>query len=169
MPTRRQILAGAALALGGVLAGVGATAVHWWDQDPAEPYRHLSADEVAFLDAFAEAIFPAGGDPPLGGRGARVGRYLDTVVLAGLHPTQRNLLRLAMHALETLPLATHGSAFSALPRETATRVIAAWVDHEQAELRGVAQSLYIFVGMAWFAHPEVAPSVTASFSCGFGE
>lgn len=165
--SRRRLLAAAGVLAGAAVVGVGGTLVAWWDQDPAAPLAHLSPAEVGFLDALAEAIFPAGGDPALGGREAGVSRYVDQL-LAGMHPTQRKLVRVAMHALDAAPLATDAARFAALDPERARAVLAGWLGHDLVELRGVAQSLYVFVAMAYMAHPRVAPTVAPSFLCGYG-
>lgn len=165
--TRRHLVAaGAILAVGSTL-GAAATGAHWWDQPVTGEYRYLSADEAAFLDAVAEAVFPAGGDPPLGGRQAGVGRFLDEV-LAGIPEVQRNLLRASFHAVDALPLVTNFSRFSSLPLAEAQEVFRTWLNHERPEIRGIAQSLHIFVGMAYLTHPDVAPLLAGGFNCGWG-
>lgn len=166
-PTRRQLLAAAGLLAAASAAGVGGTLVAWWDQDPLAGHAHLSAAEVGFFDALAEAVFPAGGEPALGGREAGVCRYLDQV-LSGMHPTQRNLVRLGVHALDTLPLPTRGARFATLDPASARDVLRGWLDHDRPELRGLAQSLYLFVAMGYLAHPAVAPALAPSFACGYG-
>ena len=164
--TRRHVLAAGALVLA-LGAGAGLWVGSWWDQDPAAGLLVLSEDEVAILDALAEAIFPAGGDPAIGGRAAGCGRFTDKV-LSGMAETQANLVRLSIHALESLPLATHHARFSALDTPTATQLVRDWLAHPQPEVRGVIQSLYIFLGTAWTTHPEVAPRIVALSTCGYG-
>jgi hypothetical protein len=166
--TRRQLLAATALLGGSVIAGAGAVGTRWWDQPAGTPYAVLSDDEAAILDAFAEACFPAGGTPAMGGAAAGVGRYFDGV-LEGLAPEQQKLLRVALHALDALPLPTQGAYLSELPVPTASATIAAWLQSTRPELRGLAQSFFIFAGMAWMAHPAVRPSVAPLFGCGFAD
>jgi hypothetical protein len=166
--TRRHFLAVAGLTAAAAAAGVALTAHHWWDQPAAAPYHHVSRDEVLFLDALAEAAFPAGGTPSLGGGQANVGRYLD-IVLAGLVGMQRQLVRVSMHALDNLARAGHGVAFHDLPPDTAQAQLREWLLSPSATERGLAQSLYLFVVMAYTAHPDVAPLLRPWFGCGFGE
>ena len=161
------MLAAGAFVTAASVASTAAVAVRWWDQDVAAPYQHLSPEEVAFLDAIAEAVFPSGGAPSLGGRDAQVGRFLD-FVYAGIPETQRNLLRLSFHAVDALPMATHATHFHALPLADAQALFRGWLQHPRAELRGIAQSLHVFVGMAYLTHPDVAPSVAPFFTCGWG-
>lgn len=165
--TRRQVLAMSGLAAVGAAAGAGAVLARWWDQAPGTPYRHLSTEEAAFLDHVAELVYPEGGTPEIGGRRAQVSRFLDEV-WGGLAGTQRRLLRLSFHALDALTVPTHGAHFSALPVDDARDVFRAWLQHARPELRGVAQSLHIFVGGAYLSHPEVAPVLAPQFSCGWG-
>lgn len=86
----------------------------WWNRTPEEGYRCLSLEEALFLDAVAEAAFPAGTGLPVAGGEAGVSWYVDSL-LTGMEELQRNLLRLSLHAFdaETLPL--HGSLFRHLP------------------------------------------------------
>jgi hypothetical protein len=162
--TRRQMLAAAAAMGAAGVVGVGAA---WWDRPPAAGYRHLSAEEGAFLDAIAAAVFPAGGEPGLGGREAGVGRFLDEV-WSGLEPAQRRLIRLSFHALDALPRATHLAPFRDLDDAEARETLRGWLDHPVAELRGLVTSLHMFAALAWTTHPQVAPHYAAQFPCGFG-
>ncbi len=165
--SRRHVLAGFALVSAASCAGVGAVAASWWKQDALAPLVLLSTEEVSIFDAIAEAAYPEGGDPPIGGRRAGVGRWLDAVLRA-MPEEQSALLRLGLHALDASTLVTHGARFRALDTPTATDALRGWLTSDLAELRGVAQSLTIFVGMGWFSHPEVAPLVARHSTCGLG-
>lgn len=156
----------AAAAVG--VAGVGGVYRAWWDQPNDGTTRHLSPDELAFCDALADAIFPPSDKLPLRGREALVGRQVD-LVLDGMFPVQRNLLRLALHALDQWPRASTGLPFRELPVEQGVRVLSEWTQSDIAELRGLVASIYIFVAMAWSVHPAVAPTFDAQFRCGYGE
>lgn len=150
------------------LAAAGGTAGAWWNQAPTDGLKWLSATEATFLDAFAEALFPVGSLPGPGGGSAGLAYYLDDLFV-GLEEVQRNLIRLGMHGLDHLPLVTHGARFQELPRETATALVETWLfGGGLAELRGLASSFYVFLGMGYLSHPEVAPSFTPHFWCGFG-
>lgn len=164
--TRRHVLAASALVAAGSAAGAGGVAWRWYDQPADAPFSHLSPDEVAILDAIAEACFPRGGEPALGGAEAHVSRYFDGV-LGGLTGAQRKLLKLGVHALDALSVPTHGGFLSELPVPDASDALASWLAHSRYEVRGVAQSITLFVAMAYFAHPAVRGSVADSFRCGF--
>lgn len=165
--TRRHLLAAGALVAAAGVGGPAGLAWHWWDQPPAAGHTLLSADEVAFLDAFAEALFPAGGEPALGGREAQVARFVE-VVWGALEPFQQKLLRESLHGLDHLARLDGGAPLSRLAPEAAQDVVAGWLAHPRVELRGLVTSLHVFVGMAWATHPEVAPSFARHFRCGFG-
>lgn len=162
--TRRHLLASLAVVAVAAPAGL---AVRWWDQPPGAPLRYLSVDEEAFFDALADGIFPEGGTPALSGRQARVGRYVDAV-LGGMVPLQRNLFRVAVHGLNALALAQAGSTVDAMAPADAAAILARWLVADDGNLRGIAQSLHIFIGMGYLAHPEVAPVLAPQFACGFG-
>jgi hypothetical protein len=165
--SRRHVLASAALVAAAGVAAAGGVAAAWWDQAPEAPLRALSADEADILDAFAEALYPTGGDPLLGGKDAGVAAYLDGL-LGAMEDEQANLLRLALHALDALPLATHGARLRDLAPPDSTDLVRSWLAVDQAELRGVVQSFALFCGMAYFSHPDVAPRIAALSHCGFG-
>jgi hypothetical protein len=164
--TRRHLLAASALVAAGSAAGVAAVGWRWWDQRASLPYAILSDDEAAIMDALAEACFPSGGTPEMGGRAAGVSHYFDGV-MEGLAPAQQRLLKLALHAVESLPLPTHGGYLTELSTADASDAVGSWLHSGNAEIRGVAQSLTLFVGMAWFSHPLVAPGVAEHFMCGY--
>ncbi|MFZ5476871.1 MAG: hypothetical protein ACOZNI_08870 [Myxococcota bacterium] len=165
--TRRHLLAGAALVAAASAAGAGGIAASWWDQGAGEGYAVLSEDEAAIVDALAEAAYPTGGEPAIGGRDVGAARYLD-VVLLGMEPTQRNLLRVSLHALDAFPVATRGARLRFLAPEEAAAVVAEGLASPTAELRGLFQSFHLFVGMAYTSHPDVAPRLARHFGCGFG-
>ena len=82
--------------------------------------------------------------------------------------TQRQLIRLSVHAVDNLARAAHGARFQDLPVATAQDQLRAWLGSDVAALRGLVQSLYLFTVMAYTAHPEVAPLLRPWFGCGFG-
>lgn len=162
--TRRHLLAAATLAAVATPVGV---VTSWWDQSPEAPMRHLSADEVDFLDALADGIFPEGGEPAISGRAAGVSRYVDAL-LGGMIPTQRNLFRAAIHGLNTLSYAQTGSTVNTMSPAEAAETLARWLVADDGNLRGIAQSFHIFIGMGYLAHPAVSPTIAGQFRCGFG-
>lgn len=164
--SRRHLLAASAMVAGTAVLGSVGTAASWWLEPPAEGLRFLSMDEVAFLDAFAEAVYPEGGEPAIGGRRAQVARALDEV-FTGLEPIQRHLLREAMHGLDHLARG-FGGQLSTLPADKAAKIVAEWMVSPKMELRGLVTSFHVFVGMAWMMHPDVVAVLAPQFRCGFG-
>jgi hypothetical protein len=144
--------------------GVG---LQWWNQPAGEGYRQLSVEEALFLDALAEAAFPTGGEPALGGGKAGVSWYMDAVLVA-MEPFQADLLKLSFHALNAATLPTHGAHFTALSPKEASIVLENWLASPIPELRGTATSVYLFIGMAYTSHPDVAPLLSRHFRCGYG-
>lgn len=162
--SRRQILAlTAAAGLAGTLGVVGS----WWNAKPDQAYHCLTIEEALFLDAVAEAAFPKGGDPDLGGGEAGVSWYVDALLL-GMEEVQRNLLRLSLHAFDAETLPFHGARFRELPAATAQSVLRGWLNSEIPELRNAFSSVYLFVGMAYTSHPIISARLQPSFRCGFG-
>ncbi|MSQ03683.1 MAG: gluconate 2-dehydrogenase subunit 3 family protein [Myxococcales bacterium] len=169
--TRRHVLAAAGFFSAAAVVGtatVGAAYQAWWDQPRDRATLHVSRDELDFLDALADAIFPPSPLLPLRGRDANVGRYVD-LVLDGMAPLQRKLLRASLHGLDQYPRLTLGRPFRELGPDESAAVLAAWVGSGLPELRGVVASVYIFVTMAYSIHPLIAPIFEAQFLCGYGE
>lgn len=162
--SRRQLLA---LSGAATLAAAGGVVGSWWNVKPGEEYRCLSLEEALFLDAVAEAAFPRGGDPELGGGEAGVSWYVDEL-LSGMEELQRNLLRLSLHAFDAETLPMHGSRFRHLPAPLAQEVLRGWLMSGLPELRNAFSSVYLFVGMAYTSHPTIAARLSPSFRCGFG-
>ncbi len=168
--TRRHLLATAGLASAAAVGGALATGTVyrvWWNQPADATARLLSPDEIAFLDALADAMFPPDTGLPLRGRDANVARTVD-LVLTGMHPSQSKLVRLSLHALDQYALPSQHTAFRNLDPAAAGEVLRAWLSHDLAEVRGLTASLYIFVAMAWSIHPDVAPTLAGQFKCGYG-
>ena len=165
--TRRHLLAlGAATAAAGAL-GVAGTAVSWWDQAPDAPLTALSQAEAAFVRAWAAAAFPGGAVLATDGGSAQLDRFFDAT-LTHLPATQRKLLKLLLHAIDTGTIAMAGSRFTALEPSRARAVFHRLSDHELAELRGAASSLTVLLGMGYTTHPDVAPVMARWHRCGYG-
>jgi hypothetical protein len=163
--SRRQIIAlSGAVAVAGAIGG---TLGSWWNQGNYDGLHTTSLEEALFLDAVAEAAFPRGGNPPLGGGEAGVAWYVDGVLLA-MEETQRNLLRLSLHAFDAATLPTHGVFFRELPPQEALIVFKSWMNHPLPELRSAFSSIYLFVGMAYTSHPTISAHLNKHFRCGFG-
>ncbi len=165
--TRRQVLAaGLAVSAAGAI-GVAAVGVAWWDRPAGAGLLVLSGSEHAFIQALAEAWMPRGGVPALSGADAELGGWFDAVV-AGMPGPPRRQLKLLLHVLDALPLATHGSHYSALQLDSRQDVLRAWLHSDRYLLRSAAQAVMVLVGLGWSTHPEVAEGIRPWFGCGFG-
>ncbi len=168
--TRRRLLiaAGAVSVAAVAVAGGGAVVANeWWDQPAEAPLAHLSAGEIAFLNALADSIFPPSPAFPVRGRDASVGVHVDEV-LTGMEPFQRKLVRFSFHLLDQWPRMSLNAPFRDLGPEEGGVVLLEWLNHERAEIRGLIASVYIFVAMSYSMHPEVSPIFGAQFRCGYG-
>lgn len=171
MLSRRQLLGLAAASAAAV--GLGATAARWWEAPPGAPWQVLSDEEARFLDALADAAFPpAAPDDPapvarIGGREAGAARFVDGILVA-MEGDQRSLLRLSFHAFDAATLPTRAARFTDLPPEAARAQVLDWLRSPIPELRSAFTSVYLFIGMAWTTHPEVAAHLQPMFRCGYG-
>jgi len=160
--TRRHVLA-----LGGALAaaaavGAGGVGLSWWDQPADAPYSLLSEEEGRFLIAYAEALYPPGGEPALSGGEAGLDRFVDAV-LSHMPDFQASGTRLLCHAVEAF-----GGGFTALPLAERQALILEWLMHPIAEVRSVNQSLVLLLGMGYTTHPEAVGFFADMTRCGYG-
>ena len=166
--TRRHLLAlGAATAAAASVGLTGGLVVHWWDQPATAEYAHLSDDEARFVRAWASAAFPSGEVIALHGADAGLDRFFDRM-LSSLPDTQRKLLKLLLHALDTGSIAMAGARFTQLDESAARRVFHRLGEHELAEVRGAVNGLTILLGMGHSTHPQVAPLMARWHRCGYG-
>ena len=127
---------------------------------PARPMVVLADREAAFLDAAAEATFPAGGAIAVSGREAEVAAHTDRW-LAVLHPRIRTLMRLLFFLVEhaTFFLWAPGPwgwrRFSALEPDQQRAVLEGWSESRFFPRRLVFVSLRGVLTLAYFAHPAV--------------
>ena len=126
----------------------------------SQSHRVLTRAEAAFIDAAAEAMFPAGGAIPASGREANLPAYTDRLLQAS-HPRQRFLMRLLFFLVEhaTLFFPAPGRfglrRFSSLSYEQQLGVLDGWSDSRMFARRLVFTSLRAILTMGYFAHPPV--------------
>lgn len=127
---------------------------------PPSEFRHLARHEVAFVDAAADAIFPAGGAVPPSGRDAQIPAYVDAYV-ASVPPRTRLLMRLLFFLVEHvtffLPAPGRGgrARFSSLTPEQRVAILNAWGRSRFSARRLVFTSLRAILTLGYFAHPAV--------------
>lgn len=165
--TRRHVLAAmGAVAAAGAL-GVGATAWRWWDAPAGEGLQRLSVDEHDFVQALAEAWWPAGGEPALSGADAQLGRWMDDVVGAMTHEAGSEL-KILLQLYDESTLATRLRPFRRLPLETRIEVVRGWLDADLWLWRNGIQALLVLIGVGWTTHPEVVGYLRPHYRCGYG-
>lgn len=169
--SRRHLLgliaAGGALTAATGLVGAVAVGTNWWDQPADAPFEALEQEEAAVVRAVAAAAFPGGATIALGGGEADLDRFFDGLLLA-LPETQRNLLKLLLHALEHGAIVGAGGRLTHLPEVEQRAFVMGLINHELAEVRGAAMSLVVLLGMGYTTHPSVAPMISAWHRCGYG-
>lgn len=114
--SRRHLLALLAASAASVGLVGGSVAVRWWDVPAEAPFQHLSTAEATMVRAWSAAAFPAGPTAALDGGDAALDRFFDAL-LGALPATQRKLMKLLLHALDSaaLPSPAASSAGSAPP------------------------------------------------------
>jgi hypothetical protein len=145
--------------------GVGALGLHWYDQPAEAGYVWLSEDEARFVRAFAEGLFPAGGEPELGGGEAQLDRFIDGVI-EHMPGFQQQGLKLLFHGIDALALSTEGQAFTALSASRRSGLILEWLQHPIAEVRSGVQSIVLLLGMGYTTHPKAVQTFSALTRCG---
>lgn len=122
------------------------------------PFEHLMPWEAAFLDAAAEAMFPAGGAIALSGIDANLPRYVDRYfeVLHGAKRTQVRLLLLFVEQ-STIFFPARGrggfARFSSLSLEQREGVLRAWSGSRLFLRRLVFTALRAVLTMGYLGHP----------------
>jgi hypothetical protein len=147
------------LAFGAVL-GFGLVRIGWGYARPAKAPLLLSARELAFVAAAADATFPAGGALPPSGSDAGVAAYADRW-LAVVQPRMRLLIRLLFFLVEhaTLFFPAPGRLgfrrFTSLSAEQQAAALEGWRTSRFRARRLVFESLRAIVAMAYLAHPPL--------------
>ena len=125
---------------------------------PAAGLAILAPREARFLDAVADATFPAGGAIPLAGLDAGLPRYVDRW-LAALAARQRLLIRALLFLMEqaTLVFPAPGRGgfgrFSSLTLDQRESVLRAWAESSLFARRLVFMSLRAILTMGYLGHP----------------
>ena len=134
----------------------------WYDQPADHGLELLSADEAAFLIAFAEAVYPPGGAIEASGADVAIEVFVDRV-LAGMPGFQQQGVKLLCHAIDAL-----GLGFTGRPLDERSSQILAWLGHPLAEVRGGVQTLVLLVGMGYTTHPSTVAFFADMTRCGYG-
>jgi hypothetical protein len=160
------LAAAAAIPVAGGLAA-GGLAWRWWDRPAGEGLKALSTDEHDFVQALAEGWLPPGGDPPLSGADAQLGRFFDDVV-AAMEPGTARELKLLLQVLDDLAIPTHGGSFRTRALEVRSALVDQWVHSDQWLLRNAVTGILVFCGEGYAMHPDVIGLLRPHFRCGYG-
>jgi hypothetical protein len=161
-----MVLGVSGLLTAAAVGGVGLRVVSWYDRDPSEGYRCITAHEAGLLDALAEAWFPPGGVPALSGAQAGVSRFLDDLFALMDEPTP-HLLRLLLHTLDDWSRLSHGAGFVDLDLDVRIADLKSWCGHDNHLVRGAIGGLGTFIATAYTGHPEVKAACGWQFPCGY--
>ncbi len=166
-PSRRKVLLAGAAAATALAATAGTLAVRWWDRPAGIGYRWLSDAEGAFVVAFAEALFPAGGVPALGGGEAELDLWLDAS-LDGLPEDKARALKLLLGVLDDWPRLGDGGSFVTRSPQVRAQLVRGWVTSPRPEVRGAALSVALLLGCGYTTHPEAVSVFAGWHRCGYG-
>lgn len=139
----------------------------WWDTPASTPFQHLNDTEARVVNAIGEAAFPSGDTIPLSGSEAGLDRFFDTV-LGAMTNENRSLLKLLLETIDHYTLVAHGAHFSNLQTTERQLLIEQWLQHDNHLFRGAIQSIIVFLGMGYTAHPTASAHLSQYFRCGFG-
>lgn len=164
--TRRRLLK-LGLGFGGavvVLGGLGAWTFRL--RPTASGRRVLSTEEISFVDALAEALFPGGNPLGLDVKQLDVSTRLDEN-LARYPAREQRVLRAVLTLVEQWPRLSLSSAsrFSELPLDDRVAVLTAFDESRRPERRGLMELLRIVVGMAIFEDPAALAAIGHRFGC----
>lgn len=154
------MLAWVGIALVGVVLLLAARRVFAGYPRPAAPARVLSAGELAFLSAAADATYPAGGAISASGVEAHVAERTDAW-MAEVDPGMRRLMRLLFflveHATVFFPAPGRGGfrRFSRLEPRQREAALRGWSASGFAPRQLVFQSLRAVLTLGYLAHPAV--------------
>jgi len=165
--SRRQFVS-ISIATSTAVALLGAGTIwSWWDIPPSESFATLHENEARILRNISAAAFPGGEAITLDGKQARLDRFFDGLLQA-MPDENRKLLKLLINGIDNLTLATHYSSYTSLDDQVQRQVLTGWLSNDNHLFRGAIQSLVLLLGMGYTAHPDVAPTLSKYFKCGFG-
>lgn len=161
--TRRRFIAGslvaaAALATGGMLVRL---------EQAAPGARVLSDHELKVVAAVSLVLFP-GAPMPLDGVQAGVPILVDGLLADLLEAPKRMGFRYVLRALEVGTQASRGRRFTALPPAEQAEVLEIWSDPAVMPRRLGVDVLKVFLGMAYFQHPDIRAHLRWRTGCGGG-
>ncbi len=151
-------------AIGSIGYRVGAV---WWDQTPAATYKLLSVQEGLIVASIADAMFPGErfGMP----NAVKIGivEFFDEY-LATVDKQSANLIRLLVHAVDEISVATRGKIrrFHLRDRDDRVAILAAWDNSVIAARRSAFQTLKFLICSGYCENKQVLRAAGIEFSCG---
>jgi hypothetical protein len=168
MPLNRRQFIQITAALGLLTTGGLAIEVStWWNTPASAPFQHLNEPEARVVNALGGAAFPSGDTIELSGTEAGLDRFFDTV-LGAMTNENRILLKLLLETIDHYTLVSHGTHFSQMHTAERQHLIEQWLQHDNHLFRGAIQSIIVFLGMGYTAHPTASAHLSQYFRCGFG-
>lgn len=171
-PSRRTVLRATAATAGVVAVGGVGVAVHghahrYAPVDPACPLLAFSRREFEIVGALADVLFPPGNHIGISGREARVPEYIDHMV-AGMEDDKATEVKAMFLLFEhgTLAFGLRRRRFTDLPRIAQTRYLRRWETARVYSRRMLAAGLKTYLGLAYFAHPDVREALGIRRACG---
>lgn len=165
---RRQFLVVGGVGALGLATGSAAYRIRgvWWDQSPGPNHEMLSEDEARIASAIAEALFPGDGTMPAGDEVPVVETFDD--YLAAIPTNKANLLRLLLHAIDEMAIATDLglTRFRDRPLKERIDILNAWDASSLSVRREAFEALKMIMSMGYCESPEVLEAAGIHYECG---
>jgi hypothetical protein len=163
-----------AIGAAGSLAVVGAAGVavqghahRYAAVTPACPLRAFEPREFRIVASLADVLFPPGNALGISGRQARVPEYIDHMV-AGMEPDKATETKAMFLLFEhgTLAFGLRRKRFTDLPAHAKETYLRRWERSRVYSRRLLAAGLKTYLGLAYFAHPDVRAAMGTRRACG---
>ncbi len=154
------------LAAGFSLAALGLVAyrILFGKGKPAAGNRVLTAEEMATVEAVAEAFFPGPPQVPVSAAQAQVPRFIDGYV-ADLPEDRARLFRLLLRGLELSTVASDRARFSRITLERRLEILEGWDKSRLYPRRTAYRSLRFACAMGYFENEAVRAAVGWRLGC----
>ncbi len=164
---RRHLLKlGLAIGGAGVVASTGLGWAVFHLRPTAAGNAVLSTEEMAFLEAVAEALFPPENALAVDVKKLNIAQKVDQH-LAHLYPREQRGARAVLSAIDWWPRLSFQSTkrFAAMPLAERVAVLGAWDESPHEERRAVPSLLRLMVGLHVFAAEETLAAMGHRFGC----
>lgn len=167
--TRRQLL-GLGLGVGGtafLLSGGLGYRVLFHRDPPESGFQLLSIKEIQFVEALADAHFPAGNALDVPASDVAIAKGVDGWMM-GMGSQEQTIVRTLLAVVDRWPQLTLSSSqpFSGLPPQNRVQMIKNWEEKGNDATRGLAELLRTVVSLHYFEDPRVLSSMGFRVGCG---